>query len=346
MKSNKLTPPAKSILICRTDKLGDFILSLPTFILIKKALPNTKIIALTQDYTKPIAELCDAIDEIITVPKSDSALTTIKKITATIKPLKVDVSISLFTTATLAIALLLSKISIRLAPATKIDQLFYNYRLKQRRSLSLKPEFDYNLDLIKHYLNLTKINYDTEFKRPVITIESSIITSTKNVFCDNNKIDNTTRLIFIHVGSGGSANNLSPYQYAELINLLNAKITATFILCEGPEDSENVEKTISQLTSDNVIRYVSDKGLLEFTKHIAFADFFISGSTGPLHIAGALDIPTAGFYPNRRSATATRWQTLNSAKNLLACSPPAEHSEDMTTIDLTLIATQICNKLT
>ncbi|VAW97947.1 ADP-heptose--lipooligosaccharide heptosyltransferase II [hydrothermal vent metagenome] len=345
MNSCKITTTPKNILICRTDKLGDFVLSLPSFILLKKALPNTKIIALTQEYTKPIAELCNAIDDIVCIPKSDSTLKTVKNSIAAIKPLKIDVSISLFTTATLALGLLLSKISIRLAPATKIDQLFYNYRLKQRRSLSLKPEFEYNLDLTKHYLKLSQTNYDTDFERPVISIEPRIISTTKNEFCDNNKMDKHTTFIFIHVGSGGSANNLTPEQYAKLISLLNKKLTATFVLCEGPEDSSNVEKTISQLMVNNVIRYVSDKGLLEFTKHIAFADFFISGSTGPLHIAGALDIPTAGFYPNRRSATATRWKTLNSENNLLSCSPPEDHSEDMTTIDLELISSQICTRL-
>lgn len=337
---SKLTPP-KSILICRSDKLGDFVLSLPGFVLLKKALPETKIIALTQEYTKPIAELCDAIDEIVTIPKSGSSFTRIKNTIAAIKPLELDASISLFTTLTLAIGLMFSKIPFRLSPATKFDQIFYNFKLRQRRSQSLKPEFEYNLDLVKHYLKVNNFEYTDSFDRPLLQFQKDVLIKTRELFCNQFNIDKLNKLIFVHVGSGGSANNLSPKQYAELINNLSNKIRATFVLCEGPEDTQNVENTITELKSGNYIRYISDKGLLEFTKHIAIADFFISGSTGPLHIAGALDIPTAGFYPNRRSATSTRWKTLNSNNNLFAFSPDTKDSEDMSAINLM----DVCSKI-
>jgi len=342
--SSKQSPP-KSILICRTDKLGDFVLSLPSFALLKKALPNTKIIALTQEYTKPIAELCDAIDEIVTIPKSESSITAIKNTIASIKPLKIDASISLFTTSTLAIGLLLSKIPFRLSPATKIDQLFYNYKLRQRRSQSLKPEFEYNLDLIKYYLELNNIKYSDNFERPLLKFQNDELVKTKELFCKLFTINKLDKLIFVHVGSGGSANNLSPEQYAELINMLSEKVQATFVLCEGPEDIQNVENTITALKSSHHIRYISNKGLYEFTKHIAIADFFISGSTGPLHIAGALDIPTAGFYPNRRSATSTRWKTLNSTNNLFSFSPDTKDSENMSAINLEEVCIKIVSFL-
>ncbi len=337
--SSKTAP--KCILICRTDKLGDFVLSLPSFELIKRTLPNAKIIALTQEYTKPIAELCDYIDEVITIPRSNSAITTIKNTIKILKPINIDVSISLFTTATLAIGLLFSKIPFRVSPATKVDQLFYTHRLRQRRSLSLKPEFEYNLDLIKYYLEQNNIKFNGVSNTPLIKFQKKTVLDTKQLFCDKNNIAKSNKLIFVHVGSGGSANNLPPHKYADLINLLACNLQAIFVLCEGPEDSNTVTEVISLLKTTNYIRYISNKGLLEFTKHIAIADFFISGSTGPLHIAGALDIATAGFYPNRRSATATRWKTLNSNNNLMAFSPSIEDADDMSKINLE----QVCDKI-
>jgi ADP-heptose:LPS heptosyltransferase len=82
--------------------------------------------------------------------------------------------------------------------------------------------------------------------------------------------------------------------------------------------------------------------LRDFARHIQFADLFISGSTGPLHIAGALDCPTAAFYPTRRSATSLRWQTLNSEGRRLAFSPPPGEAEsEMQQTDLTAAAEAI-----
>ena len=86
----------------------------------------------------------------------------------------------------------------------------------------------------------------------------------------------------------------------------------------------------------------SRDGLRRFAQHIQFADVFISGSTGPLHIAGALDRPTAAFYTRRRSATSLRWQTLNSEGRRLAFSPPETAApEDMSAVDIEGAADEI-----
>jgi ADP-heptose:LPS heptosyltransferase len=52
-------------------------------------------------------------------------------------------------------------------------------------------------------------------------------------------------------------------------------------------------------------------------------DLFISGSTGPLHIAGALNINTAAFYPSRLSATSLRWKTINTPAKQISFSAPS-----------------------
>jgi ADP-heptose:LPS heptosyltransferase len=82
-----------------------------------------------------------------------------------------------------------------------------------------------------------------------------------------------------------------------------------------------------------------------FARCLQYADVFISGSTGPLHIAGALDCRTAAFYPRRRSASALRWQTTNSPDRRLAFSPPDSAEEgDMGAIDVDTAADEIATR--
>jgi ADP-heptose:LPS heptosyltransferase len=86
-------------------------------------------------------------------------------------------------------------------------------------------------------------------------------------------------------------------------------------------------------------------GLVELARHMAFADLFISNSTGPLHIAGALDRPTAAFYPRHRSGTPLRWQPLNSPDKRLAFVPPASiDAKDVAGIDLVAAANLISER--
>ena len=63
----------------------------------------------------------------------------------------------------------------------------------------------------------------------------------------------------------------------------------------------------------------------DFSHSIACADLFIAGSTGPLHIAGALNVPTIGFYPSRLSAQPQRWRPINAEGKHLAFMPPLAH---------------------
>ncbi|MDH5572805.1 MAG: lipopolysaccharide heptosyltransferase family protein, partial [Gammaproteobacteria bacterium] len=113
----------------------------------------------------------------------------------------------------------------------------------------------------------------------------------------------------------------------------------------GPGELDTARTVANLLPNTPHVVYQSDKGLRHFAEHIQFADLFISGSTGTLHIAGALNVPTAGFYTRRRSAVSQRWQTLNSEDHRLAFSPPEKaEEEDMSSIDIKDAARQISEK--
>ena len=91
---------------------------------------------------------------------------------------------------------------------------------------------------------------------------------------------------------------------------------------------------------------ISDDEKNQRRRQALHADLFISGSTGPLHIAGALDRATAAFYPRRRSATPLRWQTLSADHHRLEFCPSVEAEEsDMQSIDIQQAAMEISNTL-
>lgn len=338
------------ILVVRNDKLGDFMLTYPSFAMLKQALPQTRIFALVPAYTREMAESCRWIDDIITDPGATAATSEQRRLLSSIRAQDFDVAITLFSTTRIGLLLFLAGIPHRVAPATKIAQFFYNSRLTQRRSRSEKPEYQYNTELINFFLTSRGIDIPPMPSPPWLSFDSDHIKQLKNAFCLKHDISPASRLVFLHTGSGGSANTLSAQQFAELSrHLSELKISSTslhFVLTAGPSELSHAH-TVSALLGNlpNTI-YHSTNGLRSFAEHIAFADLFISGSTGPLHIAGALDIHTAAFYTRRRSATPLRWQTLNSPDKRLAFTPPPNADEcDMGSIDVTHAAAEINRKL-
>jgi ADP-heptose:LPS heptosyltransferase len=124
-------------------------------------------------------------------------------------------------------------------------------------------------------------------------------------------------------------------QYAALARSLRSERPFTLVITAGPGEEGAAELLSALLGDQRHVVHRSREGLRSFAMHLQFADLFISGSTGPLHVAGALDRPTAAFYTRRRSATALRWQTLNSPERRLAFSPPESAAEeDMSGVDV------------
>jgi len=335
----------KKILVIRNDKLGDFMLTWPTFATLKQAMPFCQIHALVAPYTADMARLCPNIDDVISDPGDNGSMASQIALTRNIRTQGYDAVITLFSTSRIGLILMLAGIRYRLAPATKIAQLFYNKRLTQRRSHSQKPEWVYNQDLALHYLSDQGVAAAPTVTAPFLSFELETLASIKQAFCRKHDINISKRLLFIHPGSGGSANNLDLKQYAELGNSLTSSSGYHIVVSAGPGEFDYAEQLGTLLDNTPHTVYRSEQGLVKFSQHIAVASLFISGSTGPLHIAGALNCNTAAFYTRRRSATALRWQTINQAERRLAFSPTEEaEAEDMSSIDITEVAKQISEK--
>lgn len=327
------------ILVVRNDKLGDFMLAWPALALLKAHLPKDEIHVLVPEYTREIAGLCPSVDRVIVDPGSQGSAAVLRTV---FREQHYHMLVTLFSTTRVGLGAWLARIPIRVAPATKFAQIFYNRRLVQRRSRSLKPEHEYNSELARFALEQLGLRAKTLTAPPYLGFEPKDIQALRRAFVIANKIPDRHGLIFVHPGSGGSAPGLSLDQYRQLIHGLSSDRGICIVLSAGPGELDRVRQLAKGLKGIAHVIYASVQGLADFSRHIACADLFISGSTGPLHIAGALDRPTVGFYTRRCSATALRWQTLNEPERRLAFSPPLHAAEmDMASIDVKEAAVKI-----
>ena len=348
---NLMEQKMKRILVIRNDKIGDFMLAWPAFAMLKHSMPEAEITALVPNYTRDLAELCPYIDNVLIDCGKKASKKQKSALIEQIKNIGFDASICLFSDSYNAKLVWLARIPARFAPATKLCQLLYNHRVLQRRSQSVKPEFEYNLDLIRSFLRHEQAAI-IEPSAPYYRFRTKQITEQKNKLIAALHLDATKPWLFVHSGSGGSANNLSLPQYAELVERINVDNVFEVILTAGPGEEQQAAGLQSLLKSKGLLAalYMRNDGLVDFTCSIACAGGFISGSTGPLHIAAALDIPTIGFFPAKRSATPLRWQPINSSGRHLSFAPPTDTDKDiasdMSKIEMAAIAPDIKQFLT
>lgn len=336
---------AKKILVIRNDKLGDFMLAWPVFSLLKKIYPDCWLTALVPEYTAPMAEQCEWIDEILIDNREPSFIKDIVNLSSNIRKHRFDASISLFSETRTSAALWLAGVKTRVGPATKVAQLFLNNTLKQRRSRSSKPEYEYNLDLARYYIKLNGDNASIQPSPPYLRFDDKQIQRLKNDFYKLKGIAEDTKMVIIHPGTGGSAINLSLEQYASLAKNIAAKSKVFFVITAGPGEHAKAERLSELLEDINHTVHQSTGSIVEFCHFINTCDLFISGSTGPLHIAGALNVNTAAFYPARKSATSLRWETLNDTDKRISFSPKMYTGDnDMQQINIAQAADAISNK--
>jgi len=274
-----------TILITRHDKIGDFITAVPMAKVLKEQTDH-KIIFLVSKVNETLALNLPFIDEVI-VYTTDTLV-----LVKTLRSKNIDISISAFIDNKLGVALFLSGIKIRVAPATKIAQIFFNKTIKQRRSKVEKTEWQYNLELLKLYDDTLKLEFNTPLLDFGIKRENFII---------------------FHPGSGGSSDgNLKLDDYISLAQNISSSIDVVFTF--GPDDLEIKKYILLNIKNSNIKIKDNFDSLYSFTKYIASSKLFISTSTGPMHLAGLTNTPTLSFFGSNLFASSKRWATISELK--------------------------------
>ncbi len=308
------------ILVIRNDKIGDFMLAWPALALLKAA--RCHVTVMVPAYTQALAQLCPYVDDVLLDPGAACSPSQTRELLRQVRQGDFAAALVLYSTWRVGMLLWRAGVPVRLAPATKLAQVFYNHRITQRRSRSEKPEWDYNLDLAAALLKRLGLPRGV-IGAPYLKLPASDVIARRKALADELGVPSQQRWLFAHVGSGGSANNLSIEQYRALLVALSMRLPDWIIvLTAGPNELGAVGQLETALIAHQVpVALLSGSDLTQFVHNVAAADAFMAGSTGPLHMAGVLDVPTVGFYPLRRSATALRWQTVNSPARRLAISP-------------------------
>jgi ADP-heptose:LPS heptosyltransferase len=264
--------------------------------------PKNKIIACVAPLNKTLAQSCEFIDEVI-VDNGESIWTFASELRA----LKIDASITLFSNTRIAFAQFLARIPKRIAPATKIAQIFYTNRVKQRRSEVKMAEFEYNLELTKTLF----YDIDLEYKKPLLEFNDA--KKIYEIFCINNDIEK--EVIAFHVGFGGSSDaNWNLNEYEELIHAVLIQNKYQVVLTFGPDEKDLYEEMQGRFMHYNVVCYFSQESINYFAKLISNFKLFLSTSTGTYHLASLVGTPTMTFFADTLFASSARWRSVGDAE--------------------------------
>lgn len=292
----------RNILITRTDRLGDVILTLPLINETKRIFRNSKIYFLVKEYTAGLIEDYRDIDFTVT----EESISTFPEKYSYFKNKKIDLAINVKPEFSLALLFFLLRIRYRIGTGYRWYSFLYNCRVYEHRKDSVKHESDYNLNLIGSFFKIGKPEKKfyfgfTEKERIKLNEKTGGIVEGK--------------YIIIHPGSGGSAKDLPVENLTEFTNEFLKSYSEYKVILTGTDPEKEIAgKILNSVYEEHRNRVFDFTGMLNLRELMILTDnssLFISNSTGPVHIAGALGKNIIGFYPVEAPMSDVRWKPLS-----------------------------------
>ena len=287
-----MTPP-KNILIVRTDRIGDVVLSTPLPREIKKTFPGSFVAVLVRKYTQDIYINNPNVDKIILIDDGDNSYKSFFRKVKEFRSYKFTHSLTLLPTERLNYLLFFAGIPYRVGVGHKFYQFItFTKYVSRNKYIPLRHEADYCMDLARK-IGVQTGDLSTEIF--LTDIERIIVSGKRDQYLNGKKY-----LIGIHTSSGNSAPNWSIKSYKELIEKLSGREDVQVVVTDDKIHDEI--KNIKNVLCPNV-----GLKLRESFLNFAALDLLISASTGPMHITAALKVKTLSMFCPMTACSPKLW---------------------------------------
>lgn len=289
------------ILVVRTDRLGDLVLSLPVFAAGRAARPDWEFHALVAPASVPLVENDPNVAAVWTWSHAGGTRAD-EELVQRLRGERFDAAIMLHYRTPLARLLRRTGIPRRYGPLSKVSSwLLLNRGTWQHRSRGGRHEMDFNLDLLARLPGLGTVRPAD----PVLQLGAAQLEIGRAFRREQAP---ASRIVaFIHPGSGGSALDWAPARFAALASAL-ADLPGWSVFVTGQGGDGPAVLAMQAAAQDPRLGFLLDRyALREFLGVLSAGDVFVGPSTGPLHLAGALGLGVVGVYPPVPAMSPRRW---------------------------------------
>jgi len=152
----------------------------------------------------------------------------------------------------------------------------------------------------------------------------------------------TNKTVGLNPGASyGSAKRWYPQEFAKVAKELSSKYD--IIIFGGPSETDiagDIEQALINSSVTNYKNLAGNTTITELINKISSLDLFITGDSGPMHIAAAFQIPTVAIFGPTKDKETSQWMNKKSiiVKKNLNCQPcmkrtcPLQHHNCMNLI--------------
>ncbi len=301
----------KNLLIVRTDRLGDVVLTLSMARALKHANPEFHVSFFARSYTAPIISHSPDVDQVFIVEDD----TSLSKLIHTFRSAKADAAFFPSPQFRLALAAFLARIPKRIGTGYRWYSFLFTDKIFEHRRTAEHHEAVYNL----HMLDRLGIPWQME-ELPRIELGPEERGTVKEWLAANL---NSTAFAVLHITNGGSTKRWPVQNFITLGQKLFERYAMTIILTGTRQETEELRATQSAIGTGKALVFAGCS-LPELAALLERAALVMATGTGPGHLAAALGTPTIGIFSLPPAVSKERWSFRGPRAKNIAPEPIAE----------------------
>lgn len=284
------------ILICRTDNIGDVVLTLPLAGFLKQAIPDVRVDLVCRAYAAPVVRCCRHVDRVLAVEELD--------IDGLFVDENYDTVIFAFPHRAIGRAARRAHVPNRVGSSHRLHHWISCNRLAHfSRARSILHEAQLNFALLKPIGIDHQPSLDALW--PLYGLQAPCDAGVDHLF------DRPCFNLILHPKSNGNGREWPLARYTELAAMLRSDPgIAIWVTGSRAEGELLAREAPALLASPNVRNLCGQVDLNGLVALIGMADGLVASGTGPLHISAALGTPTLGLFPPVKPIDIARWGAL------------------------------------
>lgn len=291
----------KKVLLVRTDRIGDVLLSTPIIKAARYAFPKAHIAFMVRPYTSQIVIGSPYLDEVVIYDKYGiyKGWLASVRFASILRKKRFDLALILHPTNRAHIVTFLAGIPARIGYRKKCGFLLTE-AIEDRKCFGKKHEIEYNFDLAR-LAGIEPVGKD--LLMPVKEEDERAIDS---IFREAG-LSSRDNLVAIHPGASCPSKRWPSERFAEVGDRLSQTYHLLVIIVGGPNDEPQAKDVEGRMRRES-INLCGSLSLSRLAALIRRCKLFITNDNGPMHIASAVGTPVVAIFGRKQPGLSpTRW---------------------------------------
>jgi heptosyltransferase II len=305
------------ILIVRTDRIGDVILTTPAITALRKAYPRAHITILVNPATRDLVQGNPNLDEVLVDDRKGchKGLWGFLSLIRLVRKNKFEVVFNFHTKKRTNLLCFLSGIPQRVGyknwHQNKMFGFLLNVQVADDRRWGIKSEAQYCLDILKP---IGVYNDNLELFVPL----QNTAEEWADDYFQKSQIALGKKIIAVHPGASCPTKKWPGHRFSELINKLIQRYACQVILIGGQETIA-ISKEICAFSPSGILDMTGKTSLAQLASLLKRCHLLVSNDSGPVHLAAALGTPVVSIFTrNQPGINPERWRPVGLRSRFVA----------------------------